>query len=123
MAPSLGIERGPAEPATQVLVELLPRARCVGREHLPEDRRLVLDDVVEILNECANRVIAADLVVRCIGGTPGVGQVRRWAGEHAGSITLPDAKVASPSVSRILSRTTIHLGASLPVRSRGLPGT
>jgi hypothetical protein len=31
--------------------------------------------------------------------------------------------VVSPPVSRILSRTTIHLGASLPVRSCGLPGT
>ncbi len=30
---------------------------------------------------------------------------------------------ASQSVSRILSRTAIHLGAPLPTRSRGLPGT
>ena len=29
---------------------------------------------------------------------------------------------ASPSVSRILSRTTIHLGVSLPTRSCGYPG-
>jgi hypothetical protein len=30
---------------------------------------------------------------------------------------------ASSSVSRILSRTIIHLGGSLPIRSCGLPGT
>ena len=31
--------------------------------------------------------------------------------------------VVSPPVSRILSRTTIHLGTPLPMRSCGLPGT
>ena len=31
--------------------------------------------------------------------------------------------MVSPPVSRILSRTTIHLGAPLPMRSCGLPGT